>query len=184
MKKINVTFISGNQNKINYLNKFFEVPLDCQKIELEEIQTLDILELVKHKVREAYVKVGKPVLVEDVSLEFPALGKLPGTFIKFFLQEMSLQDVCDLLKGKDRTAIARCVFGYYDGVSEKYFEKSLKGRIVEVPGEESEHGYGWDQVFIPVGHDVVRSALNKEDYEKIYLLAKPILEVKDFLENM
>jgi inosine/xanthosine triphosphate pyrophosphatase family protein len=60
--------------------------------------------------------------VEDVSLEFSALGKLPGTFIRFFVEELSMEQICRLLDGKDRSAIARCMFGYYDGKLLEFFE--------------------------------------------------------------
>ena len=48
-----------------------------EKIDLDEIQSLDLREIVEHKVRQAYEKIKKPVLVEDTSLRFEALGKLP-----------------------------------------------------------------------------------------------------------
>ena len=47
------------------------------KLDLDEIQSLDLREIVEHKVRQAYEKCGKPVLVENASLEFTALGRLP-----------------------------------------------------------------------------------------------------------
>lgn len=59
-----------------------------EKIELDEIQSLDLGEIVEHKVEQAYEKAQRPILVEDTALEFCALGKLPGTFIRFFVQEL------------------------------------------------------------------------------------------------
>lgn len=48
-----------------------------EKIDQGEIQSLDLREIVEHKARQAYEKLHKPVLVEDTSLMFTALGKLP-----------------------------------------------------------------------------------------------------------
>ena len=59
-----------------------------EKIDTDEIQSLDLDEVVEHKVRQAYAIAKKPILVEDTALEFSALGKLPGTFIKYFVQEL------------------------------------------------------------------------------------------------
>ncbi|MFA6383501.1 MAG: non-canonical purine NTP pyrophosphatase, partial [Parcubacteria group bacterium] len=86
MKKI--TFITGNQSKADYLANYLGLPIDHVKIDLDEIQSLDLKEIVTHKVRQAYQKVKKPVIVEDVSLEFKALGGLPGPFIRFFVENM------------------------------------------------------------------------------------------------
>ena len=41
---------------------------------------------------------------------------------KYFVQEIPYEDICRLLDGKDRSAIGRCAYGYYDGEQFKYFE--------------------------------------------------------------
>ncbi len=178
----NITFITGNQKKADYLAEYLGFPIDHMKLDLDEIQSLDLKEIVKHKVRQAYEKVKKPVLVEDVSLEFTALGRLPGPFIKFFLEEMSAQDICSLLENKDKKALARCIFGYYDGNKEAYFEGSMNGIIAGKPAGTG--GFGWDTIFIPEGFDITRAELSKEDYQKTYLRIKRIEEVKRFLTSL
>lgn len=72
-----ITFITGNQKKAEYLAKYLHFPVGYQKINLDEIQSLDLREIVEHKVRQAYEIIKTPVLVEDVSLEFTALGRIP-----------------------------------------------------------------------------------------------------------
>ena len=87
----NITFITGNQDKADYLAKYLGHPVDHLKLDLDEIQSLELKEIVEHKVRQAYEKVKKPVIVEDVSLEFEALGGLPGPFIKFFVEKVPFE---------------------------------------------------------------------------------------------
>jgi inosine triphosphate pyrophosphatase len=174
-----VTFITGNKNKADYLAEYLGFPVEHIKLDLDEIQSLDLREVVKHKVRQAYNEVNGPVLVEDVSLRFTALGGLPGTFIKWFLNELGLEGLCRLVDGKDRTAVASCVFGYYDGETEKYFESSLNGTVSEHPTGDG--GFGWDQIFIPEGYKVTRAELSKEDDAKTYLQIKPFAELKSYL---
>lgn len=79
-----VTFITGNQHKADYLSHILGVPLRHQAVDLTEIQSTSLEEIVEHKVRQAYMVARCPVLVEDVALGFTALGGLPGPFIKFF----------------------------------------------------------------------------------------------------
>lgn len=174
-----VTFITGNQRKADYLAKYLDVDIAHQKVELEEIQSLDLCEVVAYKARRAYEVVGSPVLVEDVSLEFCALGRLPGTFIKFFIEETPLDTICRMLDGLSREAIARCVYGYYDGTAMQFFEGSLMGTIAETPAGEG--GYGWDMIFIPEGYDVTRAQMNEADDRATYLKIKPLAAVKDYL---
>jgi non-canonical purine NTP pyrophosphatase (RdgB/HAM1 family) len=177
-----ITFVTGNAKKAEYLTKFLGIPVDHVKLDLDEIQSLDLKEIVEHKVKQAYEKIKSPVIVEDVALTFNSLGKLPGPFIKFFLQEMSEQDICNLVNGKDRSARASCVFGYFDGENLKLFEGGLNGQVVESP--RGENGYGWDRIFIPEGYSQTRAELSPEEDEKTYLQIKPFKQLKEFLESI
>lgn len=174
-----VTFITGNQRKADYLAKYLGIDVAHQSVELEEIQSLDLREIVAYKAKRAYEVVGSPVLVEDVSLEFGALGRLPGTFIKFFIQETPLETICRMLDGMSRDAIARCVYGYYDGERMEFFEGNLVGRIADTPAGEG--GYGWDMLFIPDGYDITRAQMDEDDDRVTYLKIKPLAMVKEFL---
>ena len=182
MEHRNITFITGNQNKADYLAKYLGLPVKHLKLDLDEIQSLDLKEIVGHKVRQAYDKIKTPVIVEDVSLEFEALNSLPGPFIKFFVDKGPFETICSMLHGKTRRATARCVFGYYDGKILKLFEGSLGGEIAETPAGEK--GYGWDRLFIPDGYKVTRAQLSEEDDQKTYLQIKPFAALKDFLITM
>lgn len=139
--KSKVYFTTGNVGKAEYLAKFLDMEVEHKKIDLEEIQSMDLKEIVQKKVRAAYDIVQAPVIVEDISLEFKVLNGLPGPFIKFFVDNMKLQDVCDLLgEDKSRGAKVRCVFGYFDGENERYFEENRDGMIAKKP--EGDGGYG------------------------------------------
>ncbi len=177
----NITFITGNQKKADYLAKYLGFPVEHIKLDLDEIQSLDLKEIVEHKVRQAYEKIKKPVIVEDVSLEFVALGRLPGTFIKFFVDEVPFETICSMIDGKTRKATARCVFGYFDGQDLKLFEGGLDGEIATTPS--GENGYGWDKIFIPQGYTVTRASLEEKDDQKTYLQIKPFAKLKEFLES-
>ncbi len=174
-----VVFITGNKNKAAYLSKYLGVAVAHKKVDLDELQSLDIKAVVRHKLQQAYATVQRPVLVEDVALEFVALGGLPGTFIRWFAQAMSYAELCALLDNKDRSAVARCMFGYYDGVVERYFEGSMLGTIADVPMGSG--GYGWDQIFIPHGYEITRAQMNAVDDKKTYLQIKPFEQVRQFL---
>ena len=179
MKK--VTFITGNQGKADYLAKYLGFPVAHKKLDLDEIQSLDLKKIVEHKVRRAYAMIKKPVIVEDVSLEFSAWGKLPGPFIRFFVDTVPFGTICSLVDGKSRKAVARCVFGYFDGKTLKLFEGSLPGRIARKPA--GKNGYGWDRIFIPEGYSVTRASLKEEDDRETYLKCKPFGKLKKFLTH-
>ena len=177
--KDNVTFITGNQAKADYLSKYLGMNLKHTKIDLDEIQSLDLKSIVEHKARQAYEIVKSPVLVEDVSLEMKAFGRLPGPFIRFYVDEVPFETICRSLDGLDRAAVARCTFGYFDGKNLEFFEGHLHGEIAEHPA--GDNGYGWDRIFIPEGYSVTRACLNEDEDRKTYLRIKPLQAVKEYL---
>jgi non-canonical purine NTP pyrophosphatase (RdgB/HAM1 family) len=179
---VSVVFITGNQHKADHLQRLLDVPIDHTKVDLDEIQSLSLDEIVTHKVKQAYDIVKKPVLVEDVSLSFSALGGLPGPFIKFFVEaDDGLEKLCRMLDSfDDRSARAECVFGYYDGTTLKLMRGGLDGIISRHP--QGDGGFGWDRIFCPKGYEgKTRAELILEQKDKTYQTIKPIAELRDFL---
>ena len=130
----NITFITSNASKADQLAQHLDYPIVHQKLDLAEIQSLDLKEIIEHKAKEAYRHVKKPVLVEDTSLTFVALGKLPGPLIKWFLTELDNVGLCKILNEYDnRNALAEVCFGLYDGEKLDIFEGQAKGVIAERP---------------------------------------------------
>ena len=179
------TFITGNQNKADYLAKMLGIKLGHYKVDLDEVQSTSLEEIVTHKVKQAYDILREPVLVEDVALGFDALGGLPGPFIKFFVEaDEGLEKLCRMLDSFDtRAAEAACVFGYYDGEQLELFRGSLRGEIAEHP--RGENGFGWDKIFIPDGYgDKTRAELSPSDDAKTYATIKPFYELREFLNTL
>jgi len=180
--KQNITYITGNQKKAEYLEKYLGYPIFHKKIEIDEIQSLDLKKIVRHKLMQAYDIVKSPVVVEDTTLEFRAWGGFPGPFVKYLGEAMPLEEICSLLDGRDRGATARCVFGYFDGKEEAYFEGSIGGTIAEKPAGQGAFGFG--QIFNPEGFSGTQAELSEEDHEKMYTIMKPIRQLKEFLEKL
>ncbi|MDX2775767.1 non-canonical purine NTP pyrophosphatase [Streptomyces caniscabiei] len=182
---MNVLFITGNQNKADYLEKLLDVPLDHHKYDLDEIQSTSLDEVVTHKVKQAYELAERPVLVEDVGLGFDALNGLPGPFVKFFVdQPDGLEKMCRMLDGlHDRAARAETIFGYYDGERLELIKGGLDGTIADHP--RGEGGFGWDKIFCPVGFDSkTRAELILEQDTDSYQTIKPIAALRDFLKSV
>lgn len=177
-------FITGNQHKADYLAKMLGVSLEHQKVELDEIQSTSLDDIVTHKVKQAYGAIGAPVLVEDVSLGFTALNGLPGPFIKFFVEAPDgLEKLCRMLDGfDDRGARAECVFGYYDGTRLELVRGGLDGTIAMHPTGDS--GYGFDKIFMPNGYGGrTRAELTPAEDEATYATIKPFAAIRELLNG-
>jgi non-canonical purine NTP pyrophosphatase (RdgB/HAM1 family) len=157
-----LTFITSHAKKAEELSRYLNYPVTHYKLDLPEIQSLDPHEVVRTKAVEAYGQLQRPVLVEDYSLRFDALGRLPGPLIKWFLAELQPEGLCHLLDNYDnRRAIAQTCFAFCDQSGLHIFDGTIKGTIsAEVRGE---HGYGTDSIFIPAGQSKTWSEMNEQE---------------------
>ncbi len=179
-----ITFITGNLNKANFLAEHLGISLKHQKLDLDEIQSLDPHTVVEHKVRQAYSILQKPVLVEDAGLVFTAMGKLPGTFVKWFLEEIGCDGLVRLADSlSERTAVGRVCYGLYDGSTLHFFEGEMHGRIAEKVGH-GEQGFGFDSIFMNDGFDTTRSQMTVEEYVRTSYRTPAIKKLRSFLEQL
>jgi len=180
MKKI--VFITGNQHKADYLAHWLRLPVTHHKLDLDELQSLDPFVVAEHKARQAYEILQEPVLVEDTSLRFTAMGRLPGTLIKWFLGEVGNSGLCKIADGLgSREAHATVTYGYCDGRDVHFFVGTTQGSVAKVP--RGEHGMGFDPSFIPDGQSKTFAEMTVEELEPFSPRAKAILKLKEFLEQ-
>ena len=151
-----ITLVTGNPHKLKELQAVFPASLQLQsrKLELDEIQSLDLHAIISYKLHQAYETLGSPVIVEDISAELAKLNGLPGPFIKFFHEKLG-RDVLYTLAGEGRVKII-CTMGYYDGQQEYIVDGVLEGDIVAPRGKE---GFGFDFVVVPDGYSQTLSEL-------------------------
>lgn len=179
---LDVVFITGNQNKADYLSKLIGLPIKHQKVDLDEIQSLDLRLITEHKVRQAYKLVNKPVLVEDVGLIIGSMGRLPGPFVKWFIEDIGLEGVCRLADlSPDRSAVAACCYGFYDGKELKLIYNERAGSIAKQPRGDA--GFGWNPIFIPEGQTLTLGEMSEAQFSQQYMLIKPIRETGDFIRS-
>lgn len=178
-----ITFITGNQHKADYLARQLGMSVAHRKVDLDELQATDLHVIVRHKLEQAYAVVGAPVLVEDVSLSFTVLGGLPGPYIKWFVEQAGEEACCRMLDGfNDRSAVIRCTFGYYDGKRMEFFDSALPGTISDHP--RGKNGFGFDTFFINEGYSITRAEMSQEENERTYAeQMKPFAKVREFLQN-
>ena len=177
-----ITFITGNKHKLKQVNKHLNYPIEHVDIDLAEIQSLDPLKIVEHKAKEAFLKVQKPVLVEDTSLIFHALGKLPGPFIKWFLDELGPEGLCTLMQPyTDKSATAWVLFAYYDGSTLEVFDIQQKGIITDNP--RGENGFGWNSIFIPDGETKTFAEMDEEEQKNTSLRKRALIKLETYLQQ-
>ncbi|HSX18581.1 MAG TPA: non-canonical purine NTP pyrophosphatase [Candidatus Saccharimonadales bacterium] len=184
MSKFNLSdlvVVSSNPGKVREINQILGTNHQAKNLDIAEIQSLDLDEVITAKAKAAYDKVKKPVLVTDVSLEIEALGGLPGPFVKFFLETIGEEGTVKLIKGKNTKTKATDAIAIYDGKSLKIFKGEVTGHLI--PKKRGKNGFGFDYIFVPDGYSKTYSQLTPEQKNKVSHRAKALQKLKAFLQK-
>lgn len=182
----NLTLITGNKGKLADYQRFLKNPIDHHDIDLTEVQSLDLDEVLEHKAKEAYSILKSPVIIDDTSLEFHALGRLPGPFIKFFVKEIGNEGICNLMKNySDKSALYTVGIAYFNGKDLKIFKSEMTGKIADEPkGQDSGVGFGWDSTFVIDGFAKTRAEMSQEEYDQTNGRRNAISKLEEYLETL
>ncbi len=164
-KELSITFVTNNKEKITDIRLMLgnTVTLNfVSDIELLEIQSLSVEEVVISKAKQAYEILGEPVAVSDSGLEITCLKNFPGALVKFTNEAIGQDGLLKLLEGKVNrqayfvAAIAYC-YSKDDVVS---FVERDEGTIAE-----KQRGIGWhfDKIFIPKGETLTWAEIGRKN---------------------
>lgn len=173
--------VTSNTNKLREINSILGTNHQVSSIDIPEIQSLSLDEVIAAKAKAAFQKIKKPVLVEDVSLKIKSLNGLPGPFVKFFLETVGTEGTVKLLgkKPTDTTAIAAVAI--FDGKKLKIFKGEEVGTLSK--RDKGTNGFGFDKIFIPKGYKKTYAQMTPEEKNKISHRAKALMKLKKFLNG-
>lgn len=179
MKLSDLVVVTTNKNKLTEINQILGTNHKVSTIDIPEIQSLDLDEIIIAKAKEAYARIQKPVLIEDVSLSVKALGGLPGPFVKFFLNTLGTEGTVRLITNKKTDTTVTTAVAIYDGKNLKIFKGQTTGTLSK--RNRGEHGFGFDKVFIPKGYNQTYAQMPPNVKNQISHRAKALRKVKKFL---
>jgi len=172
---------TSNEKKASELQALLNRPIQRVKLDLLEIQAVDVQAVIEAKAQEAYRLVGKPVLVEDTGLAFAAWNGLPGALIRWFLDRVGNEGLCQMLQSYEQTAaIAETCIGYFDGSECHVFCGVVTGQIVRTP--RGSGGFGWDPIFMPDGWTKTFAEMTEEK-NLISMRKLAVAQLKAFLDE-
>lgn len=162
-----ITLVTGNPSKLKELKAIAPANLKFAslQIDLTEIQSLDLHEIVEDKVKRAFSVVNGPVMVEDVSAGLDDLEGLPGPFYKFFREKLGdiiLVKLASIAKS-DKVTI-QCLAAYYDGDKMLFGHGIIRGSVVQPRGK---NGFGFDPVIVPNGQNLTMAEMLPEEKNNI-----------------
>lgn len=177
----NFVFVTSNKHKSREIAQILGKIIRVRQLDIPEIQSLNIDEVITAKAKAAYNILKKPVVVEDVSFEIKALNGLPGTFVKFFMQRLGSEGTARLVKSKDRTIIVTAAVAIYDGFRLKILKGTVKGALtIESRGTS---GFAFDHIFVPEGHTQTYAEMTPDLKNQISHRAIALQKLKVYLQK-
>eukprot|EP00596_Hydrurales_sp_CCMP1899_P007220 CAMPEP_0119034124 /NCGR_PEP_ID=MMETSP1177-20130426/1161_1 /TAXON_ID=2985 /ORGANISM="Ochromonas sp, Strain CCMP1899" /LENGTH=190 /DNA_ID=CAMNT_0006991365 /DNA_START=137 /DNA_END=709 /DNA_ORIENTATION=+ len=182
---MSITFITGNKKKLEevlaILGDSLPYTLKSTSLDLPELQG-EPIDVAIAKCKYAAEQVDGPVMVEDTSLCFNALGGLPGVYIKYFLEKTGHTGLNNIISAyEDKTAYAQCIFSYCGGRGQEVqtFVGRTEGSIVTARGPPE--SFGWDPVFQPQGFDLTYAEMDKDIKNTISHRYRSLDKLRTFL---
>ncbi len=161
-----LAFVTGNPGKLREAERLAERPLEAVAVDLPEIQSLDIAEVLAAKADEASRHVDTAFVVEETGLELEALNGFPGALVKWMLDAIGPEGIAQVAIDRGNASVrARCRLLYRDEHGEIEAEGVNEGTLV-LPAR-GERGFGWDPVFQPDGKNETYGELSDDDKDRI-----------------
>jgi non-canonical purine NTP pyrophosphatase (RdgB/HAM1 family) len=179
-----LVFVTSNLGKLREAEAVLGRGLDHRALDLPEIQTLDLHEVVRGKAAMAWERLGRPVLVEDTGLEIVGLNGFPGPLVRWLLTSVGPEGIARIAHCfADPGATARCLVCATDGSAEVFGEGAVSGSIAAAP--RGHGGFGWDSVFVPsVGDGRTYGEMSEDEKNLISHRHKAFVALRDALENV
>lgn len=160
------TLVSGNRNKLIEAELALGCRLECEPLDLPEIQSLDLEVVLRAKGEEAWRRLQRPVVVEETGLELDAMGGFPGPLIKWMLHAMGPIGIARTVHALgDPRATACCALLYRDAGETLLARGETRGEFVVEP--RGDGGFGWDPVFVPEGRLETCAELDPEVKDRV-----------------
>lgn len=180
-----IEYITSNKQKFQEAQHVLpEFELEQVDIELTEIQGTR-KEIIRAKAKEALHILKRPLVVEDVSLCCPAIGGLPGPYIKDFLKALGDKGLYELIhKYSNHSVEVICIVGYIEpNIEPTLFEGIVKGSIVAPKGELRHGIYSWNPIVLPNGSDKTFGEMTLQEHSTMSMRYLALIQLKEYLKS-
>ncbi len=165
-----VDFITSNASKVQLADERlrpYGVSVGQRTLKLEEIQSLDVAEVARHKAQQAMQGATKPFFVEDAAFSVKALNGFPGPMIKPVMTAIGDERFTRMIGDGDvRDVEVSGVIAYGDPANGEItlFKGVYAGTIAEHPRGERTKGWLLSTIFIPRGGNKTLAELDDNEW--------------------
>lgn len=186
IEKATLVYVTGNKIKFQVASQVMSesgINLIQASLQVPEIQSPQVEEVVKYSVSWASQRLGQPVAVTDAGFYVEVLNGFPGPFIRYVNEWFSAQDYLNLMDGKeDRRVIVRDCLAYCHPAEEPViYCQTHHGELSVKAGHEN--GTAMDQLFIPAGCTVPISEMSTDQMIAYWSKTSVWQKLKEYLAS-
>lgn len=161
-----IVLVTGNRGKLAEARRLCGADLEAVEIDLPEIQSLDLIAVLRAKGDEAFRRLQRPLIVEETGLELDSMSGFPGPLVKWMLLAVGAEGIARsaIAMGDDR-ATARCALLLVQPEGELVAVGETRGKVVLPP--RGAGGFGWDPIFLPEGEDKTYAQLRSDQKDRL-----------------
>lgn len=175
-----ICLITGNPGKVKEFSALLGFPVDHEKLDLIEVQALEVREIAASKARQAYKALQRPVMIDDTGFSVAEWNGLPGALITWFLKTVGPEGIVKMATGlTDRTVHVITAIGFADQNGIQVFSGTVRGVIPLEP--RGSKGFGYDSIFIPDGSSHTYAEMNMEEKNKLSMRRLAVDDMKSKL---
>ena len=176
-----LTLVTGNVHKAEEIQTILGLPVKAVKLDLPELQAMEVRDVVVAKAKAAFAIIQSPVLVDDTGLHVDALGGLPGALAAWFLKAVGAEGILRMVgSGGDRRARFVTCIGYCTGPEQvEVFVGDVQGTLAE--RVQGQNGFGFDPIFVPEGESRTIGAMTTEEKHAVSARGRALEKLKAHL---
>jgi len=182
-----ISFVTSNKNKFEEVSYWLAqmvpgIELEHVDLDVPEIQSLDVREVVIAKAQAIWKEIQRPFIVDDGGLYLTKFKNFPGTLSKYVYQGTGREGFW-LLGKDDPRAYFLCIILFYQGPDDYHlFEGKCLGKIIEPGNVTAPSQFPLLSMFVPDGMTKTLAELhNSPEVQNITHRHKALVAFVDWL---
>ncbi|MFI0808149.1 non-canonical purine NTP pyrophosphatase [Streptomyces echinatus] len=177
MPGFKVAMCTGNPGKFRTAQEHLApwgIEVEQVALDLDEIQTTSVAEIARHKARQAFEVLRRPLFVEDSGFYIEEFGGWPGPMVKQALEAfgpVGLTHLADLTEKRTCRFASAAVYADADGALHTFADDSRKPGTIAPAPDRGTGPRAWSDlwsIFVPEGATSTLSALPPTEQDRIF----------------
>ncbi|MFH0819259.1 MAG: non-canonical purine NTP pyrophosphatase [Patescibacteria group bacterium] len=182
-----VYFVTSNVSKYEEISKTlqnYNISILRKDIDISEIKSMDIREVVIDKAKKAFSIIKKPVFVDDTGIFFKGYNNFPGTHSRFIFKTLGFKGIFKLINNQ-QSACFKSYIAYLDDTMKEpiIFIGICKGYLINKILGPKRKKMPYDNIFIPQREAKTFAELGITGKQKYDHRSKATKKLAQYLNN-